>query len=112
METVMKNLALVAAIAALSFLVPTAAATAEPGTQRTVVRTADLDLASAKGQRVLDLRILHAASSLCDTPSAVNPLGWKAFKYCRDTAMAVANTQRQTVFASKLGAVGSFASAK
>ena len=96
----MKKLYAAAALAALSFVMPSAA-TADPGTRQTVVRIADLDLASARGQRVLDLRILHAAYALCDTPSAADLLGWNAFKHCRDMAVAGANAQRQPLVAMK-----------
>ncbi|MBC7637037.1 MAG: UrcA family protein [Acetobacteraceae bacterium] len=96
----MKKLCVATALAALSFTAPSQAAAEEPREHRTVVSTAGLDLATVKGQRRLTLRILHAASALCETPSAADPLGWKTYISCRDEAMARADTQRRLVVAS------------
>lgn len=71
-----------------------------------MVSTAGLDLATVKGQRRLDLRILHAASSLCETPSAAEPLGWKMYIRCRDEAMARADAQRRGAVASAQARAG------
>ena len=96
----MKKLCVATALAALSFAAPSQAATEEPREHRTVVSAAGLDLATVKGQRRLNLRIVHAASALCETPSAADPLGWKTYIRCRDEAMARADAQRRLVVAA------------
>ena len=102
----MKKLCIAAALAALSFTAPWQAATEELREHRTVVSTAGLDLATVKGQRGLNLRIVHAASALCETPSAADPLGWKMHIRCRDEAMARADAQRRLVVAAAKARTG------
>lgn len=55
------------------------------------IATHDLDLATAKGQRVLTLRIARAASRLCDlTNERFDAKVRVAQRWCRDEAMATA----------------------
>ena len=55
------------------------------------VVTRDLDLVSARGQRVLTLRIARAASRLCDlTNERFDAKVRVAQRQCRDEAMATA----------------------
>jgi UrcA family protein len=70
---------------------------AQPADTRATVSTAGLDLATADGLRALDLRILHAASALCGTPSAVDVRGRSTYDECRDQARASAAAARGKV---------------
>lgn len=65
-----------------------------PAPRAAVVSTAGLDLGSESGARSLDLRILHAASALCGTPSPADPRGRAAYKACRAEVRASALDQR------------------
>ena len=96
----MKNSHLLAALAAISFGAPLVAATSGFDAQRAVVSTAGLDLATPKGAKLLDLRITHAASSMCGTPSPSDAFGWNKFKHCRDAARIAVAEQRQIAIAS------------
>ena len=53
-----------------------------------VVRTADIDLSSASGQRVLQQRLVVAAHSVCDGASAVDLKAQNAESQCRDQVIA------------------------
>jgi UrcA family protein len=92
----MKTLFLIP-LAALAFASP---AIAQPTSSRTVVSTAGLDLGTAKGVRALDLRVLHAASALCGTPSPADLRGREAFDQCRADARATADRERARLLAS------------
>ncbi|WP_404371227.1 UrcA family protein [Sphingomonas sp. MMS24-J45] len=96
----MNSLLTSAVLAALLSAAPAYAVAEQPRDHRTTVSTAGLDLASTKGQHRLGLRILHAASSLCETPSAADPLGWKTYIRCRDEAVARTDAQRRAAVAS------------
>jgi UrcA family protein len=67
---------------------------AQPVGGRMVVSTAGLDLATPAGVRALDLRILHAASALCGTPSPADPQGRARLDQCRADARAAATVER------------------
>lgn len=88
---------------ALLAVAATGSVSAQPLTRTATVSTAGLDLATAKGRRALDLRVLHTASELCGTPSPVDARGRARFDRCRadlraDAARAVAAlTARATV---------------
>lgn len=77
-------------------------AQAEPArTPRTLaVNTAGLDLSSERGVRILDLRILHAASALCGTPSLSDPRGRIKLAECRSEAQLAAAAQREQILAA------------
>lgn len=66
----------------------TSHAAAQPATRSAAVSTAGLDLATAKGQRTLELRLLHTASELCGTPSAADARGRIKYQDCRTQARA------------------------
>jgi UrcA family protein len=66
-------------------------------TTRIAVSTAGLDLATDKGVRALDLRILHAASEACGMPSPADARGRIVFEQCRDAARTAAVVQRDRV---------------
>jgi UrcA family protein len=97
METVMKTVLITLALA-LGTVAAAGPASAEPAAlARVAVSTAGLDLTTDKGLRALDLRILHAASEACGTPSPADPRGRVAYEDCRYAARAAAVTQRDRV---------------
>jgi UrcA family protein len=77
---------------------------AQPATRTAAVSTAGLDLTTAKGQRTLELRLLHTASALCGTPSAADARGRMKYEECRAEARATAADQVR-VLAERAGAV-------
>jgi UrcA family protein len=64
------------------------------------VSTAGLDLSTERGVRTLDLRILHAASELCGTPSLSDARGRIKLDACRAEARAAAALQRDQILAA------------
>lgn len=91
----MKTLFLIAA-AALGVSAP---ASAQPAPARLAVSTAGLDLGTAEGARALDLRILHAASALCGTPSSADLRSRARHQACREEARASASAERERLIA-------------
>jgi UrcA family protein len=95
-------------IAATAFLITAAAikaapAIAEPVTPEvnvSLVRTADLDLSTASGQRTLDVRLAHAAREVCGTASDVDLEGKNDDRRCRADVLAKANGQRDQLLAA------------
>ena len=95
-------------IIAASFLITAAAikaapAIAEPAqatTNVSFVRTADLDLSTASGQRALDARLAHAAREVCGTASDVDLVGKNDDRKCRADVLAKANDQREQLIAA------------
>lgn len=70
---------------------PAFAQSAAPAQNRVVVSTADLDLASATGQRALDRRLAHAVVEACGVASDVDLAGGNDIRRCRDeTSAAIA----------------------
>ena len=100
----MKILFLAASLAALGVANPVSA---QPVNGRTAVSTAGLDLSTAEGQRALDLRILHAASALCGTPSPADVRSRAGYDECRAQARATATAERDRLIelAQQRGAV-------
>ena len=82
---------------------PALAQTTPLAENRIVVRTADLDLASAAGQRTLDHRITIAVIEACGETSVVDPAGKNEIRRCRDATQAAiaANRERLVELASK-----------
>lgn len=77
---------------------------AEPPLQVTsIVETADLDLASAYGQRQLDRRLSVAAAEVCGTASNADLAGKNEVRECRKTTLSAAKARRDQVLASKSG---------
>lgn len=108
-------------IAATAFLITAAAikaapALAEPaqsGTNVSFVHTADLDLSSPSGQRVLDVRLAHGAREVCGTASDVDLVGKNDDRKCRTDVLAKANGQRDRLIAAAgRGAVIAIANAR
>lgn len=95
-------------IAATAFLITAAAIRAAPAIAEPVapeinvslVQTADLDLSTAAGQRVLNVRIAQAAREVCGTASDVDLAGKNEVRKCRADVMAKANGQRDQLLAA------------
>ena len=64
-----------------------------------LVRTADLDLRTADGQRRLEQRLANAAREVCGTASDVDLEGKQAVRKCRDETLAKARAQREAALA-------------
>ena len=94
----MKTLLIAAAFIALP-LAFGSPASAEPVRAATTVSTAGLDLTTSEGVRSLDLRIAHAASDLCGTPSSADARGRVKAADCRAQARADAGTARNRAVA-------------
>ena len=91
-------------LALSAFAAAPALAQAAPSAEnRIVVRTADLDLGQAAGQRALDHRIAIAVVEACGETSPANPAGRNAILRCRDetSARVAANRDRLVELASK-----------
>jgi UrcA family protein len=71
-----------------------------PEKQVAFVRTADLDLRSAAGQRQLDHRLANAAREVCGEASDVDLKGKNEVRRCRDETLASVKSQRETMFAA------------
>lgn len=72
-------------------------------TATSVVRTADLDLSSPAGQRVLQQRLVVAAHAVCDDPSAVDLKAANDESKCRAQVLAAARAQADVVAARNNG---------
>ncbi|HMI41211.1 MAG TPA: UrcA family protein [Sphingomicrobium sp.] len=91
-------------ILALSALSATPSLAQSPTAEsRIVVRTADLDLSGASGQRALDHRIAIAVIEACGETSNVDPAGKNAIRACRvaTSASVAANRDRLVELASR-----------
>ena len=64
-------------------LLATPALAAPPAPATSIVRTADLDLASKSGQRALDRRISIAVAEVCGTASVADLAGQNEVRRCR-----------------------------
>ncbi|HET7816124.1 MAG TPA: UrcA family protein [Sphingomicrobium sp.] len=103
----MKNAFVIALAAALTTAaaIKAAPALAEPAASQgeTVfshVRTADLDLGTRQGQRVLEKRLQRAAREVCGTPSDLDLVAQNKLRDCRSEAVTRAAAQQ----AAKSGA--------
>lgn len=96
-STVLFKLAL---IASATTITATAAQASEPVTVSSIVRTADLDLASPEGKQELDKRIAMAAREVCGTASDVDLEGKNAVRACRNQTIAHAAAQRERLLAA------------
>lgn len=77
-----------------------------PGHNRSIVRTADLDLGSADGQRRLDRRLVEAVNQACGMASDADLAGSNAVRRCRETAhAAIAGERNRLVKLASRGAV-------
>ena len=81
--------------------VPAMAQTAILGdTAVSLVRTSDLNLGTASGQRQLDARIVHAAREVCGPVSDADLQGKNANRACRADTIARAKLQQTAILAS------------
>jgi UrcA family protein len=109
-------------IAATAFLITAAVIKAtpalaaepvQPAINVSHVRTADLDLSTTAGQRVLDLRLAHAAREVCGIASDVDLEGKNNDRKCRVEVLANAKNQRdELVAAAGRGATVALANAR
>ena len=85
-------------------LIQAAPALAQTGGQSEIavslVRTSDLNLGSAAGQRQLDLRLAHAARDVCGSASDVDVEGKNEVRKCRNETLAKAQVQKASVLAA------------
>jgi len=70
-------------------------------TNISLVRTADLDVRSAEGQRKLDQRLANAAREVCGTASDVDVAGKNDVRKCRDETLAKTRGQREAIVAGR-----------
>lgn len=98
----MKSILITTLLAASAAAFTGSPASAEPLHTRAAlaVNTGDLDLSTERGVRTLDLRILHAASALCGTPSPADPRGRIKLENCRADARVTATGQRELILAA------------
>lgn len=81
--------------------VPALAADAgEPQTFTSRVHTADLNLSTPDGQQALDTRLTRAVREVCGEASDADLAGKNEVRRCRETTLASARTQRDTLIAS------------
>lgn len=66
-----------------------------PASERVIVRTADLDLGTASGQRLLDRRLALAVVDACGAASRSDLAGSNAVRLCRYETRARLSTDRQ-----------------
>ena len=91
-----------------SALITTAAIKAAPAfaepvnldVNTSIVRTADLDLSTKAGQRVLDHRLVQAASDVCGTAADVDLAGQNKVRACRQSVLADARARGQQLASS------------
>ena len=93
----MKSLLITFAFAAFVTANPTFAQA--PVSRTAAVSTAGLDLSTERGQRSLELRILHASSDLCGTPSPADAQGRIKLRECRAELKLSATEQARMLIA-------------
>jgi UrcA family protein len=79
-------------------------ALAEPVIAISTVQTADLDLATPKGQRALDLRLERAVKDVCGTASDADVAGKNEVRRCRAETLASLASERDQRVARASGA--------
>ena len=75
----------------------------QPVTATSIVQTADLDLSTAKGQHVLDLRLNQAVKEVCGTASDFDIAGQNDVRRCRADTLASLSADRDQRIASASG---------
>jgi UrcA family protein len=94
----MKTLLITLAIAT-AFVPANPAAAQAPVSRTAAVSTTGLDLSTDRGQRALELRIVHASGELCGTPSPADPRGRTKLKECRADLQTSAAEQARILVA-------------
>ena len=89
--------------AALIKGVPALAEPAPDAVNVMIVRTADLNLRSATGQRVLEQRLVTAAHAVCDDTSAVDLKANNEEANCRAQVIAAGRERAQAIAATGSG---------
>ena len=79
---------------------PALAQTAQSELAVSLVRTADLNLATEAGQRQLDHRIANAAREVCGSASDADLDGKNQVRKCRDETLAQAQVQKNSILAA------------
>lgn len=92
----LKTIAFIAALAATS---PNAASASAPDMPSIAVPTFDLDLTSAEGQAVLDLRLRNAARAVCGRPLADSNLDMSERRRCRILTVRAARQDARILIA-------------
>jgi UrcA family protein len=98
----MKTL-LITLAAATAFVAVNPVAAQGPTGRTAAVSTAGLDLSTERGQRALELRIVHASGELCGTPSSADPHGRAKVKECRAELQTSAAEQARILIARAAG---------
>jgi len=70
-----------------------------PRTDQVIVRTADLNLTTASGQRLLDRRLADAVVDACGAASKIDLAGSNAVRRCRDETRARISAERERLIA-------------
>ena len=96
----MTSLFALALIASATTVAPSVAEAFEPVTVTSIVKTADLDLSGADGQRQLSIRIAQAAREVCGDVSDVDLEGKNAARHCVADTIAAAASQREQLLAA------------
>ena len=87
-------------------LLATPALAQPPATATSIIRLADLDLASQAGQRALNRRLSIAIAEVCGTASDADLVGQNEVRRCRVATRArVANDRDQRIAASSGNAI-------
>ena len=94
----MKTILLAAVAAASLSAAPAFAQNGAP--TRIEISPAGLDLSTAQGRAALDLRVFHAARTLCGTPSPADAQGQSKAAACVAEIRLAAAAQRDTMIAS------------
>ena len=99
----MKTLATLVLMFSAFAATPALAQAATSAETRVIVRTADLNLGSAAGQRTLDHRIAIAVVEACGETSNVDLAGRNEIRRCRDqtSASVAANRDRLVQLAAR-----------
>jgi UrcA family protein len=85
-ETTMTKILRISLLLSALASTPALAAPDAPVERRVVVSTADLNLASARGQSTLTRRLAHAVVEACGTASDADLAGQNQVRRCRDEA--------------------------
>lgn len=99
-----ETLRIIAASAFITgFLIKAVPAFADPASARniSVVRTADLNLSSAVGQRELDRRLVLAAREVCGNASDLDLIGKNDVRECRNNVLAQARAKSGELVAGR-----------
>ncbi|MCL6740660.1 UrcA family protein [Sphingomonas sp. RB56-2] len=89
--------------AALLAFTTTPALAEQPAPASSIVRVADLDLSTSKGQQALDHRLTQAVKEVCGTASPSDLAGQNRVRDCRVDTLASLSAEREQRIASASG---------